>query len=333
MQDNSIQLNAIWNDFPSVQSDLREVLDVIQTHINAKNAEVQDALIEMMTTGGKLLRPALTLLIGQLTTNNHDDLVHLAATVEMLHTATLVHDDIIDSSSTRRHHPSIQARFGQDVAVYAGDYLFSATFSTLANHTHDLETGRKATTYLEQILNGELMQRSHYYQLDLPIETYLEQISGKTAALFELAAQLGLSTNQDKTEADKALEPKAIAFAYNLGMAFQILDDLLDYRDDSETLGKPTLNDMREGIYSAPLIFAIQRSPQVKDILNHREKITDAESQKVADLVHTSGAFDEATELAVDYTDKALDLLDQFPEGQSKDILTDISERLLHRNV
>ncbi len=331
MQDNSIQLNAIWNDFPSIQSDLTEVLDVIQSELKAKNPAVQDALIEMITSGGKLLRPALTILIGQMTPNNHDNLIHLAAAVEMLHSATLVHDDIIDSSSQRRHHPSIQARFGQDVAVYAGDYLFSVTFKTLAFHSSSTEVSRKATTYLEQILNGELLQRSHYYHLDMTIDDYLEQIAGKTAALFELAAQLGLSAADEQP--NQALTDKLISFTYNLGMAFQILDDLLDYQDDSQTLGKPTLNDMREGVYSAPLLYAINRSERVKELLAARETMTDAQSQEVAQLVHETGAFDAATELAVDYTDIALDILDELPDSDAKDMLIDLSEHLLHRSV
>lgn len=331
MQDNSIQLNAIWNDFPSIQSDLAEVITVIQTDLQAKNDDVQAALIEMMTTGGKLLRPALTILIGQMAPNNHDDLIHLAASVEMLHSATLIHDDIIDSSSTRRHHASIQAQLGQDVAVYAGDYLFATTFHILANHTHNMETARKATSFLESILNGELMQRSHYYKLDMSIEEYLEQIAGKTAALFEMTAELGLSTATEPV--DDQTKSNLYAFTFNLGMAFQILDDLLDYQNDSATLGKPTLNDMREGVYSAPLLYAIHQSDRIHDLLQIGDAITDAQSIEIAELVHSTGAFDQASELALTYTDQALDALDTLPDSDPKDILIDLSDQLLHRMV
>lgn len=324
----SHKLHSMWDDFPTLKADLTAVSELIEESLDVNNPDVQDALVKMMTGRGKFLRPALTLLAGQFAPHNHKNLVALAASVEILHSASLIHDDIIDDSPLRRHQPSLQAQFGKDIAVYAGDVLFAKTFSLLAWHIDDLKTSRMATSYLTDLLEGELEQRSNYYRLDMTLSDYLSQIAGKTASLFELAVRLGASTAPETPE---SVINNLTTFAYNLGMAFQIADDILDYENDSSVLGKPTLNDLREGIYSAPLLMALEKNPGLGDTLAKRFDITDNEAQMIAEYVHSSGALYEAKELALDYANKADDMLDELPESDSKDILMDLQAKLIAR--
>jgi heptaprenyl diphosphate synthase len=317
----------MWDEFPTIKSDLQAVLARIEANVDAADENVADAITTMFTSGGKLLRPAFTLLIGGFHTNNHEALLNLAATVEMLHTASLVHDDIIDDSPTRRHVETLQSRFGKDVAVYAGDYLFAITFRVLADYSPDLVTMQMATSYLQRILSGELEQRTNHYKTTMSMSDYESQIGGKTAALFVLAAKLGVSASQSDTN----FEDKVERFAYNVGMAFQILDDILDYESSDDQLGKPALIDVREGVYTAPLILAMQDNPEIIALLEKQAAISDTEIHHLADLVRTSGALDKAIDLATSYTDGALDALDELPEHENKNILLAISQKLLVR--
>lgn len=327
MKQSLTQIHAMWEKFPTVQQELQDVLFIIQNSLQANDKEVEQALLDMFRAGGKMLRPAFAIIIGQFYPGNTSNLKHIAAAVEMLHTATLIHDDIIDDSPERRHAPSIQSKFGKDIAAYAGDYLFAATFKTLAYHTDDMTLVRQATKLLEDILTGELTQRTNHYDRHMTLADYKEQIAGKTAALFVLSAQLGAANGDAPDEfVDLVTE-----FAFNVGMAFQILDDILDYQSTKTDLGKPTLQDVREGVYSAPLIIAMQDKAEIQNLLAKKDRISNDESIQLRDLVIASGAVDEATSLASEYTEKALDYLAQLPDGEAKDTLITISEALLER--
>lgn len=328
MTHSQTTLHPIWDEFPAIRKELQGVLDRIEANLDANDADVEAALIEMFSHGGKLLRPAFTILIGRFFPAEREPLLNLAATVEMLHTASLVHDDIIDDSPKRRHAESVQSRFGKDVAAYTGDYLFAVTFRTLADNTNDINVVRMATRYLERILSGELTQRTNHYKRDMTIANYEDQIAGKTAALFVLAANLGIAASH----APKDFADLATDFAYNVGMAFQILDDLLDYSADSTTLGKPTLNDVREGVYSAPLIIAMQDNEEIQALLAKGATISDDEAVHLGELVRASGALAIAEDMAVAYTNTALEQLSDMPEHESKRILLSISQTLLTRN-
>jgi heptaprenyl diphosphate synthase len=317
----------MWDEFPTIKKDLQAILARIEANIDTADADVQAAVTDMFSNGGKLLRPAFTLLIGRFHNFNRERLLNLAATVEMLHTASLVHDDIIDDSPTRRHAETLQAKFGKDVAVYAGDYLFAITFRVLADYSPNLETMQMATNYLQRILNGELEQRTNHYKQTMTMSDYESQIGGKTASLFVLAAKLGVAAS----DGDSEFAERVSRFAYNVGMAFQILDDILDYQSTTDQLGKPALNDVREGVYTAPLIIAMQDNPTIHELLAKRENISGDEISSLAQLVRESGAVDKAIDLATEYTDGALDALDELPDHESKNILLAISQKLLVR--
>lgn len=323
-------LHKMWQTYPQLQFELKQTLNLIDQQINTQNPEVTEAIIEMMNAGGKLLRPAYCLLFSQYQKTDRKKMIALAAALETLHTATLIHDDIIDKSETRRHEPSIQARFGQDVAVYAGDYLFIVCFKLISSYAKDLKSVQANSLFMERILGGELAQLSTRYDLDLSLAQYLKQIDGKTGQLFALSCFLGAY----ESGASLLFANQAQSIGLNIGLAFQMLDDLLDYQQDASKLGKPTLDDMRRGVYSAPLIFALQKQRKsLEPLLQKKEQMTLEDVTNVQKIVIDTGGIEAIMKLAQQYTNKALKQIQKLPQGQTTDQLYQLTSQLLYRQT
>lgn len=321
------QLHPLWNRYPSLKKDLGAVVELIETYINLDDSDVKKAVLEMIENGGKMLRPAYTILMASFYEIDHQRILGLAAAVETLHAASLIHDDIIDDAPTRRHQLSIQHRFGKDVAVYAGDYLFVVVFRMLSQNHLDLNAIQRDTKYLDNLLAGELNQKDARYDYQMTIERYLKQIEGKTAELFALATTIG--ANQENAPTN-FLE-YADNIGRNIGMAFQILDDILDYEQKSKDIGKPTLEDLRQGVYSAPLIYTMQAVPEeIIPILKYQTDITDAQASKIDELVGIYG-LQPAKTLAKDYTKTAIKEIEKLPDNPAKKILLQLTNKLLKR--
>ncbi|MCM0599770.1 polyprenyl synthetase family protein [Periweissella fabalis] len=321
------QLHPLWIKYPALKRDLGAVVELIEQNINLDESDVKNAIIKMIENGGKMLRPAYTLLMSSFYEIDHQRILGLAAAIETLHAASLIHDDIIDDAPTRRHLASIQQQFGKDVAVYAGDYLFVVVFRLLSKNHFDLEAIQRDTQYLDNLLAGELNQKDARYNFAMTIDQYLKQIDGKTAELFALATTIGANKENAPTDflamADK--------IGRNIGMAFQILDDILDYEESSKEIGKPTLEDLRQGVYSAPLIFAMtSHSDEILPILKKKTAITDAEALALDRLVKAYGLL-PAKELAKEYTRKAITDIQKLPDKPAKKILLQLTTQLLKR--
>lgn len=218
------QLHPIWRDYPDLQPELQAVMQLMSDNINIADSAITDAILEMIHSGGKLLRPAYCLLFSQFKSTDRQRMIALAASLETLHTATLIHDDILDDSKLRRHQESIQARFGKDVAVYAGDYLFVVVFKILAKYSSSFKSIQLNSENMEKILVGEVQQKDRHFHIDITMDQYLEQIQGKTAELFALSCFLGAYESGASTLFAKRAQQAGMA----IGMAFQILDDILD---------------------------------------------------------------------------------------------------------
>jgi heptaprenyl diphosphate synthase len=248
----------------------------------------------------------------------------------MLHTATLIHDDIVDKSTTRRGVPTIAHQFGSDVAVYAGDYLFVCCFKLLSDYASSLRSLQVHSRSMENILNGELGQMNERYNLDETVEQYIENISGKTAELFSLSCGIG-ALESGTTE---IFASNAKKIGHNIGMAFQILDDLLDYTSNPKALGKPVLEDIRQGVYSLPLLIALKyKRTELTPLLQKRREMTDEDIAIVVEIIHASHALDETREIARTYTKRALAKIKKLPdeETHSREILLAVTEKLLDR--
>ena len=257
---------TFWTPYPHLSNQLEQVQYMMTTAIHVKNPQTQAAILNLFASGGKRLRPAYLLLFSEFTDLEPDKRIALASSIEMLHTATLIHDDVIDQAETRRGVPTISHLYGPEIAVYAGDYLFIAVFRLMIQHALDLSNLSQRVEAMEKLLNGELGQMNLKFNTEQTISDYIDNISGKTAELFAQACAVA-----PFADGNYRLAQLAYDIGLNIGIAFQIMDDYLDYTADSETLGKPVLADMQQGIYSAPVLFALGADTRVAECLKQED--------------------------------------------------------------
>ncbi|MGA0599892.1 polyprenyl synthetase family protein [Caulobacter sp. KR2-114] len=288
-----------------------------------------DHLIE---AGGKRLRPLLTVAASRLCGGRGDAAWKLAAAVEFIHTATLLHDDVVDSSQLRRGKVAAHLIWGAPSSVLVGDFLFARAFELM------VETGAmKALDILARasrvIAEGEVLQLTRAHDLNLSQAMYLEIISAKTAELFAAAAEAGAVA----AGADDVLSAALRAYGMNLGLAFQLADDALDYGGATETLGKNAGDDFREGKATLPLLLAIARSgPREADFweraINRRDQ-TDADFRRARELIIGTGALEATLDLAADYAETAKAALEHFPASDWREALSALADFAVSRRA
>jgi heptaprenyl diphosphate synthase len=316
-------LGEIEEELLILEDDLRAVVDT-------KISLIKKPLTNMIKSGGKRLRPAMVLAAARFGEYDFNNIRSLAVSVELLHTATLIHDDIIDDSPLRRGIPSIQSQLGKDVAVFAGDYLFCKVFELFTSSDH-FNLLRSVSRVMCQICEGELKQREDLFNTDLTFKNYLYRIRRKTAILFALSLEMGATASKAPKKTVRAL----YNYGINIGIAFQIVDDLLDFTSDDKKLGKPAGADIREGVITLPAIYALKHSEHkqyLKEILRNRnlseDKIIDA-----IDIIKKAGGVKYAESMAERYVQKALRSIVTLSEIPMKKVLTDISSFVTNRSI
>lgn len=319
-----------WKKYPLIDTELQAVNELIQQTIKTPHPSLQSTLLTMADNGGKYLRPSLLLLAARAVGKVDEQTIKLGASIEILHMATLIHDDIIDDSDKRRGAVSIQAAFGKDVAVYTGDLLFTDFFDLMlgAINEHDYFV-RNAQT-MRQILNGELGQMGQRFNLKQTLNSYISDVRGKTAALFRLAAEEGAHFAGGNHAQTMALAN----FAENLGIAFQIVDDLLDYNGGAQ-MNKPTLEDLATGVYSLPLLLALDKpnlKQQLLPLLNKKRQMTLTNMQAVQRIIVNSSVISESQDLAKQYVHQAVDCLNILKPNPAVRLLKQLPNKLLTRN-
>lgn len=320
-----------WKKYPLISTELEKVNQLIQDSISTPYPSLQNALLQMADNGGKYLRPSLLLLSAHAVGKSNEKIIKLASSIEILHMATLIHDDIIDDSDQRRGNISIQAAFGKDIAVYSGDLLFTVFFDLMLDAIDEHEYLVLNAQTMRKILNGELGQMAERFNLTQTFNDYLDDVKGKTAALFRLAAEEGCHF-----AGGNAAECSALAsFGENLGIAFQIVDDILDY-SGGKKLNKPTLEDLATGVYSLPLLLALQ-NPNSKSkllpLLKKKRQMSLDDMQEVQKIILHSSVIDDSRELARSYAQKAIDHLSIFKSNNPAIILLKkLPTKLLTRN-
>ena len=324
---------TFWDSFPQVQKDMIEINQIILKHINSVPGLLGQALEDTFAVPGKMLRPACVMLFGAFgpdATQKHDDLQKIATSIETLHNATLIHDDIIDESSMRHGRPSIQTKYGKHIAVYAGDYLFALSLTLLSENAQSLHSVIADGKTMQNILVGETEQYNNAYNINISEKKYLNQIKGKTGVLFGLACFIGAYESGIKVT--KAL--KAKQFGEYLGQAFQLRDDILDYTTTSSTFKKPVLLDVKDGIYSGPLIFALQNdnNNHLHELVKMGKDLTQDQLHEIENLVNHLGGVERAQKLADQYTEKALaSLKKHWPDNENRALIEQLTGRLLKR--
>lgn len=317
-----------WKKYPLIANELAQVNELLKQTMHAPNKNLESALKEMADNGGKYLRPSLVLLAAHAVGKTNKQIIQIAIAIETLHMATLIHDDVIDDSDKRRGKPSIQFAFGKDVAVYAGDLLFTNFFDLMLD-VNEPEYLRLNAQTMRQILNGELGQMNQRFNLEQTFDDYLADIKGKTATLFRLAAEEGAHFAGGNLEQTQILAN----FAEDLGIAFQIIDDILDYRGSSQ-LNKPMLEDLPTGVYSLPLLLTLKQpdlKAQLLPLLNKRTAMTVKDIKQIQAIVIDSGAITESKQLAQNYAQKGIAELAKLAPNPAVKILEKMAKELLQR--
>ena len=282
-------------------------------------------------SGGKRVRPALTILSNYAVGGSGSDYssIRMATVMEFLHTATLVHDDVIDKAETRRNRPSINSEFGNQTAVLMGDWLYMSAFETsLAERSLPILDILTAVT--RKMTEGELLQLTLLGRTDISEEQYFDVIARKTAYLFSACCEIGALLGSADSQTQNMLRD----YGMNLGIAFQLIDDLLDFVASEEALGKPAGADLLEGKVSLPLIFLLQRKPEMRVAV--QRVINDCNYQNVSrgellDVLMSTGALGLAQERAYEYAEGARAAIQSLPNSAYADALTAIPAYIVER--
>ena len=308
---------------------MRQVDAVIRERLSSRVALIDQISGYIVSAGGKRIRPRLVLLFAQALGFDGPERHELAAIVEFIHTATLLHDDVVDESGLRRGRSTANAMFGNAASVLVGDFVYSRAFQMMVSvdRMRVLEVLADATNVIAE---GEVLQLMNMHDPDVAVDDYLRVIRFKTAKLFEASARLGAVL----AEADNATEEACAAYGRSLGTAFQLVDDLLDYEGATEQLGKNVGNDLREGKPTLPLLIAMERgSPDERTLVRHA--IVHGEVARLAEIVaivRATGAIDATRDAARAEAGKARASLDVLPSSPYRDALLDLSVRSVDRS-
>lgn len=309
--------------------DMRLVDDTIRRHLHSDIALVRQISAYIVGAGGKRIRPRLVLLFSCALGFDGPERHTLAATVEFIHTATLLHDDVVDESALRRGRATANALFGNAASVLVGDFLYSRAFQMMVsvNRMRVLEVLADATNVIAE---GEVLQLMNMHDPDLTVDAYLRVIRYKTAKLFEASARLGAVL----ARAEPPVEEACADYGRRVGTAFQLVDDLLDYEGDPVALGKNVGDDLREGKPTLPLLLAMNRgSPAERDLIRHA--IEEGEVDRLADIVaivRRTGAIDATRQAAREESARASAALAMLPYSAHKQALLDLSARSVERS-
>lgn len=287
-------------------------------------------LDQVLAPSGKRMRPALALLAGTFGDYDLDQLVPLAASIELLHTATLVHDDVIDFAATRRGRPTANSLYNNAVSVMIGDFLF-AHAADLVARTGNVPVVRLFSRTLMRIVAGEIDQDTSAFDLGKRIGDYLGRIGGKTASLFATACEGGALATEVPSEWIGALRD----YGFNLGIAFQIVDDILDFTGDEAVMGKPAGSDLMQGTLTLPSLLLMEAAPDdnpVKRLFRARRNRPERLGEALA-AVRNSDVLARSQSIAEDYIQRALNALAPLPDTEAKQTMVALGEHVLTRRA
>ena len=329
---------------------VREDLALVEQEIAAQNSAAIEPVCEISSYlregGGKRLRPALLLLAAGASGYRGESAIHLGAVVEMIHSATLIHDDVIDGANTRRGRPSANARWGNHMSVLAGDWLYMQSFE-MALRERNFAILDILIDLTQNMVEGELLQLTRLGRIDLNEVEATELAYRKTACLFSGCSRLGAVLGKQP----KAVEEALAEYGRNAGLAFQLVDDLLDFTASPEKLGKPVLSDLKEGKVTLPLIFALEAAAPaavegdgngahshsnengrrlVAKVLEERD-FQSVRPEQITRLVKETGALERSAKLAREYVNRAKASLGELPDTEYRRALLAIPEFILDR--
>jgi octaprenyl-diphosphate synthase len=315
-----------------LEDDLKRVEEAINTHLESDVSFISDIARYVLSSGGKRIRPVLLILSARLGNYVGKRVYDLSAVVEFIHTATLLHDDVIDNAHLRRGHPTVNARWGNEISILIGDYLYSKAMSlSLVDRDHlVMQTISDVTV---EMAKGQVIETLRQRDLGISEADYYRIITLKTASLFAacctIGAVLGGVTPPQRTQ--------IAAFGHDLGIAFQMADDTLDFVAPEAKLGKPVNNDLKEGKITLPIIAAMQQAtPQEVQMINdylHNEQASDADFQEIVALLYKYDALHATMSKAQNYVAQAKAQLQDFAESPALRTLYSLADYVISRDV
>jgi all-trans-nonaprenyl-diphosphate synthase len=314
--------------FTPVEADLRILADNLIQLVGNDHPILYAAAKHLFGAGGKRIRPAIVLLVSRATMLQQDITPRhrrLAEITEMIHTASLVHDDVVDESEVRRGVSTIHSMFGNRIAVLAGDFFFAQSSWHLAN-LDNLEVVKLLSQVLMDFAVGEIQQGLNRFDTNISLETYLKKSYFKTASLIANSSKAAGVISEVSPEIIEHL----YEYGNNLGLAFQIVDDILDFTGSTETLGKPAGSDLRSGNLTAPVLFALEEKPYLEALIE-REFAQDDDLQQAMALIHDSQGIQRARELAAHHAKLAVDHLEDLQPSESRQALVSMADYVLSR--
>ena len=317
-----------------VRDDLARVEKTIGLETIGSVAAVNTISHHMQAAGGKRLRPILLLLSSRLIssrTETTEEAIQLAAVVELIHTSTLVHDDVIDEAKIRRGRPSANALWGNQMSILAGDWLYMQAFQ-IAMRQRNFTVLDILIGLAQMMVEGELLQLDRLGKIDITEADYMELVDRKTASLFNACCRLGaMAGGADDTKSARLGE-----FAWNLGMAFQLIDDILDFTSKETILGKPVGNDLAEGKVTLPLLYALaettrEETRMIETILKDRN-YNRVPFSKVLEIIEKYKGVEKAHERARHFTDRARQIMEDFPDSPYRKAVLTVADIITDRD-
>ncbi|MBL8211369.1 MAG: polyprenyl synthetase family protein [Bryobacterales bacterium] len=317
--------------FDLVKDDLKQVEKELTAESVASVEAVTSIARHLQASGGKRLRPTMLLLAARMIGPTTPGTIRMAAVMEMIHAATLIHDDVIDMAETRRGRASSNVVWGNHISVLAGDWLYMQAFQIALRerkfHLLDL-----LINLTQMMVEGELLQLERIGKIDISEADYMQLIDRKTACLFSACSKVG----SHMAGADDATESRLGEFAWNLGIAFQLVDDILDFTARETILGKPTGNDLREGKVTLPLIYALKDADagerqMIAQVLADRsyERVS---FSKVLRIIDRHKGVERVRERAADFVERARAIIAEFPDSPYQRALTAVTDLVIHRD-
>ncbi|MBD2679267.1 MULTISPECIES: solanesyl diphosphate synthase [Nostoc] len=314
--------------FTPVEADLRQLADNLKQLVGNRHPILFAAAEHLFGAGGKRIRPAIVLLISRATMLDQEITPRhrrLAEITEMIHTASLVHDDVVDESDVRRGVPTVHSLFGNRIAILAGDFLFAQSSWYLAN-LDNLEVVKLLSEVIMDLATGEIQQGLNRFDASISIETYLQKSYYKTASLIANSSKAAALLSEVSRETVEHM----YSYGRHLGIAFQIVDDILDFTSTTDTLGKPVASDLKSGHLTAPVLFALAEKPYL-EVLIEREFAQEGDLEQALALIQDSQGIQQARELAAHHTKLAIEHLAVLPASESQQALINIADYGLSR--
>ena len=315
--------------YQPIKDDLIQVEERLRGLSDVKTPFLPELLDYVYQSGGKRVRPAITLLASNIHPHDHDLPIIMAAAVELLHIATLIHDDTVDNSHMRRGRTTVSGLWGKDVAVLLGDYVF-ATSATFVCDTGNVRVIRRFSKTIMELSSGELLEYFNSNNWKQSEDDYNDRIFRKTASLFRTAAETGAILGGASEETVQALQ----RYGYNIGMAFQIVDDILDVQGNPDEIGKPVGNDLLQGVLTLPSIMLMDRYPKenpVEELFRRNNGGGGDSLRRALEMIQNSNIIADCYAVARDYCSKAAEAIESLPDGPAHRSLADLAHYMMER--